>query len=151
MTYAAMARGRSASASRRAGSRKLTSAAFPVRELDVRHLHVLQHVVEHAVGVHAGGQRLVGEDEPVAQHVARDIADVARQHVVAAAQQRERAPGARVVVVSSTAYSMTRRSTNTACAARWWRASEAGESTSRTCAAAPSERSTTAISSRWSG
>src|SRR4051812_17211980 len=93
MTYAAMARGRSASASRRAGSRKLTSAAFPVRELDVRHLHVLQHVVEHPVGVDAGGQRLVGEDEPVAQHVARDVADVARQHVVAAAQQGERAPG----------------------------------------------------------
>src|SRR3954464_9490436 len=93
MTYAAMARGRSASASRRAGSRKLTSAAFPVRQLDVRHLHVLQHVVEHPVGVDAGGQRLVGEDEPVAQHVARDVADVARQHVVAGAQQGERAPG----------------------------------------------------------
>jgi hypothetical protein len=37
---------------------------------------------------------------------------------------------------------MTRRSTNTACAARWWRASACGESTSRTSAADTSERST---------
>src|SRR3954447_11098027 len=93
-----MARGRRASASRSRGSRKLTSAPLAllaplvVRELDVRHPDLLEHVVEHAVGVDAGGQRLVGQHEPVAQHVAGDVADVGRQHVVAPAQQRQRAP-----------------------------------------------------------
>src|SRR4051794_26727273 len=95
-----MARGRKTSASRSRGSRKLTSATFllpallaplVVGELDVRHAHLLEHVVEHAIGVDAGGQRLVRQHEPVAQHVARDVADVRRQHVVAPAQQRQRA------------------------------------------------------------
>ena len=55
--------------------------------------HPLEHVVEHPVGVDAGGQRLVGEHDPVAQHVAGEVAHVDGQHVVAAAQQRERPAG----------------------------------------------------------
>ena len=104
-----------------------------VGQLDPRDGHLLEHVVEHAVGVDAGGERLVGQHDAVAQHVAREVAHVGRQHVVAPAQQRERAAGvdevdraarrgaeldpavarrcSRVAVVSATAYSITRRST----------------------------------------
>ena len=60
-------------------------------QLDAGDGNVLQHVVEHAVGVDAGGERLVGEHDAVAQHVAREVAHVGREHVVAPAQQRERA------------------------------------------------------------
>ena len=63
-------------------------ALLAVREVDPRHRHALEHAVEHPVGVDAVGQRLVGEHHAVAQHVARDVA---RQHVVAPAQQRQRA------------------------------------------------------------
>src|SRR3712207_7180978 len=42
----------------------------------------------HVVGGHAVGQRVVGEHQPVAQHVGGDVEDVLRQHVVAAADQR---------------------------------------------------------------
>ena len=95
------------------------------------------------VRIDALGERLVGQHEPVAQHVERERAHVVRQHERAAAQQRERAPavdqvdrsaragavldvaersrrartcpGRACAATSATAYSFTARSTNTSC------------------------------------
>ena len=51
--------------------------------------------VDRSSGAHAVGERVVGEHEPVAQHVGGEVADVVGRGVRAAAQQRERAGGLR--------------------------------------------------------
>ncbi len=53
---------RSLGASLRGYSSPVVGGAL-LRELDARHRHALEHVVEHAVGVDARGQRLVGEHD----------------------------------------------------------------------------------------
>ena len=50
-----------------------------------------QHPLEQLVGRDAFAERVVGEHEPVAQHVGREVADVVALDVTAAAQQREHA------------------------------------------------------------
>ncbi len=52
-----------------------------------------EHPGDDRVGVDVVGQRLVGQHQAVPQHVEGQLADVRGQHVVAAAQERER-PGA---------------------------------------------------------
>ena len=54
---------------------------------------VRDDALDDVLGVDAVGERLVGEQHAVAQHVAGDVVDVLRQHVAAAAEQRERASG----------------------------------------------------------
>jgi hypothetical protein len=46
------------------------------------------------VGRHAVGERVVGEHQPVAEHVGGDVEDVLGQHVVPAADQRQRTAAA---------------------------------------------------------
>ena len=58
---------------------------------DLRQRHGLQHPGDDVVDRDAVGQRVVGQHQPVPQHVRRDVEDVLRQHVVAAADQRQRA------------------------------------------------------------
>ena len=52
-----------------------------------------EHAVEHVVGLHAVAERVVGEHEPVAQHVRGEVGHVLGHDVAAAAQQRERLGG----------------------------------------------------------
>ncbi len=49
--------------------------------------------LEHVVGRDAVAERVVGEHEPVAQHVGGEVGDVLGERVAAAAQQRERLGG----------------------------------------------------------
>ena len=63
----------------------------PPREVDLRSGERLEHPVEDRVGRLPLGERLVGEHEPVAEHVLRELAHVLRDDVPPAADQRERA------------------------------------------------------------
>ena len=56
----------------------------------VRHGHGAQHADEDAVGVEVVGQRFVRQHDPVAQYVEGHFVDVVGEHVVPAAQERER-------------------------------------------------------------
>src|SRR5215211_4430328 len=55
----------------------------------IRHRHGAQHPDQDGVGVEVVGQRLVRQHNAVAQHVECHFIDVAREHVVPAAQERE--------------------------------------------------------------
>ena len=67
--------------------------AASARRTGARGLDRLEHAVDQLVGPHAVGERVVGEHEPVAQHVGGEVADVVVGDVRAAAQQRERPRG----------------------------------------------------------
>ena len=54
---------------------------------------MLHDAVDQLVDPQAVGERVVGEDHPVAQHVGGEVGDVLGHDVVAAAQQRERLGG----------------------------------------------------------
>ena len=55
--------------------------------------HRGEDAVDDVVGGDAVGERLVGEHEPVAQHVVGDLAQVLRERVLAAADECQRPPG----------------------------------------------------------
>ena len=77
----------------RAARRARTEAAGVLPRRDLRQRHGLHDPLDDVVGRHAVGERVVGEHQPVPQHVGGDVEDVLRQHVVAAADQGERAGG----------------------------------------------------------
>ena len=54
---------------------------------------VLEDAVEQVVGLDAVAERVVGEHDAVAQDVGGEVGDVLGDHVVAAAQHRERLGG----------------------------------------------------------
>ena len=56
----------------------------------VRHRHGAQYADEDAVGIEFVGQCLIRQHQPVPQHVECHFVDVVGQHVVAAAQERQR-------------------------------------------------------------
>ncbi len=58
---------------------------------DLGHGDDLEDGVDDGVGADVGRQRLVAEDDPVVERVAGELADVLREDVVTAADERERA------------------------------------------------------------
>ena len=68
----------------------MCSSSALVREVRAGDGHGGEHLVEDAVGAHLLGERLVGEDEPVSQRILHQRAQVLREDVVAAADERER-------------------------------------------------------------
>ena len=60
---------------------------------DLGHGHGVEHLRDDRVGADVVGQRLIRQHDAVPQHVEGELADVVRQHVVAAVQEGER-PGA---------------------------------------------------------
>ena len=55
--------------------------------------HRCQHALEHVVGGHALAERVVGEDETVAQHVGGEVTDVVRLDVRTPTEQRQHPRG----------------------------------------------------------
>ena len=90
----ALAAGRRRQGERSGASRRRrahAASALPVDRAPVGLGHGLEHLLEQVVGARALAEALVAQHEPVAEHLGREVADVAREHVAAAAQQRERA------------------------------------------------------------
>jgi len=73
----------------------LSGACQPriVREGTGRLGHGIENMVDKVVRRDAVGQRFVGQDDAVAHDVRRQLGDVMRHHVVAAACQRQRPRG----------------------------------------------------------
>ena len=88
------ARGAARAPRRRARSRRAhaaaSSGAAAARPLRRRAADPLEHAPSTSSARHAVAERVVGEHEPVAQHVGGEVGDVLGHRVAAAAQQRER-------------------------------------------------------------
>src|SRR5437660_9786241 len=65
----------------------------PGPEVEPRWRETVEHAPDDGLGADPGGDPLVGEHQPVAQYLGRDLTQVMRQDVGAAAHERERPTG----------------------------------------------------------
>src|SRR6202165_5036805 len=69
------------------------SGGKPVSEVDTRRRESIEHTLDDRLGVDSGRDPLVGEDEPVPNHLGRHFAQVVREDIRATAHEGERPAG----------------------------------------------------------
>src|SRR5438094_8786227 len=71
----------------------MASGGNPVSKIDARRREAVEHAANHSLGGDAGRDSLVGENQPVTDHLGGDFTEVVRQHVGAAAHEGQRPAG----------------------------------------------------------
>src|ERR1700731_695984 len=70
-----------------------TSGGNPISKVDPWRREPLEHALDDGLGVDTGRDPLVGEDEPVPDHLGRNFAEVVREHVGTPAHEGQRPAG----------------------------------------------------------